>query len=141
VRVDQTTNPRFSICQSPIQSYIFERNCCLRRKHFKHGKTVRRENLRCQIVFKVENADESSLVDQWESQDGTGATLSDIRIGGKRILRRCIIENHGLTRAQNIPNEGLWQRGRNGCITFPHVNGYFVSLRSCFRVYQQFVTS
>ena len=67
--------------------------------------------------------------------------LNDVGIGRKRILRRCIIENHGLTGAQDVLNKGLRQCARTGCITFAYVNGYILSVRSRFRVYRQFVTS
>jgi hypothetical protein len=81
VGVNQTPDLRFAICESPIKSYILERDCPLRRKHLQHSEAIRCENLRCQIVFKVENADQSSLVDHWETQNGTGAVLNDVGIG------------------------------------------------------------
>src|SRR5262249_6347090 len=67
IGLDQTPDLRFPICQRPIKSYILERDCPLRRKHLQHSEAIGRENLRGHIVFKVENADESSLVGHWET--------------------------------------------------------------------------
>src|SRR5215471_20393281 len=99
VGVDQTSNLSFPIFEVAIKPRILERDCRLRRKHLQHRDSFGRENARNEIVFKIENADESSLVYQWQTENGTGATLNDVGIGSKRILRRCIVENHGLLRA------------------------------------------
>src|SRR5262249_32807632 len=96
---------------------------------------LRRENVWRQTVFEVENADEFCLIDQWQTENGTGATLSDVGIGRKRVLSRCIIENHGLSRAHGIANERLRQCPRNLRTAFPHMHDYILSPRGCLRVY------
>src|SRR6516165_11729084 len=96
VGVDQAPNLPFAICQIEIELRILKRNRGLRSKHLQDRDAFGRENARSQIVFKIENADELSLVDQWQTENGPGATSDDVRIGSKRILRRCIIKNHGL---------------------------------------------
>src|SRR6516225_10132759 len=87
VGVDQTPNLLFAICQIEIEPRILKRNRGLRSKHLQHRDAFGRENARRKIVFKIENADELSLVDQWQTENGTGATLNDVRISSKGILR------------------------------------------------------
>src|SRR5262249_25389397 len=89
---------------------------------------------------KVENSDDFSLVDQWQTEDGSGAAPSDIRIGGKRALRRCIIDNHGLSRPYCIANDRLRQRDWTACTALLQVHGYIFSARCCLCVYPQFLT-
>src|SRR6516164_2045624 len=105
IGIDQMSDLPFAIFEVAIKPRILERDCRLGRKHFQHGDAVRGEYVRRQIVFKVENSDDFSLVDQWQTEDGTGAAPNDIRIGGKRALRRCIVDNHGLSRPHCIANE------------------------------------
>src|SRR5262249_61790823 len=94
VGVDQAPDLPFAVCQFEIEPRILKRNCGLRSKHLQHRDALGRENARRQIVFKIENADEFSLVDQWQTENGAGATPNDGGIGRKRILRRCIVENY-----------------------------------------------
>src|SRR6516162_974627 len=102
VCVDQSADLSFTIFEVAIEPRVLERDCRLRRKHLQHHDALRRENARCQIVFKIENANDLSLVDQWQTENGTDVTLNNIGIGRKRALRRRIIENHGLSRAYYI---------------------------------------
>src|SRR5215813_5590968 len=88
VGVDQTPNLSFAICQIEIEPRILKRNRGLRSKHLQHRDAFGRENARRKIVFQIENTDEFSLVDQWQTENGTGATPNDVRISSKRILRR-----------------------------------------------------
>ena len=76
----------FAIFEIAI-NHLQEGDCCLRRKHLQHCDTVRSENVRRQIVFKVERTDEFALVNQWQTENGTGAPLNDIGIGRRRTLR------------------------------------------------------
>src|SRR5215475_4399479 len=85
VGVDQTPNFPFAICQIEIEARILKRNRRLRSKHLQYRDAVRRENVRRQVVFKIENADEFALVDQGQAENGTGTTLNNVGIGSKRI--------------------------------------------------------
>ena len=62
VGIDQATDLPFAIFEIAIKPRVFERDCCLRRKQFQHRDAARSENVWRQIVFKVENTDELSLV-------------------------------------------------------------------------------
>ena len=42
--------------------------------------------MRGQIIFKVEHADEFGLVNQRQTENGTGVMLTNVGIRGKRIL-------------------------------------------------------
>src|SRR5215831_12865395 len=111
VGVDQTPNLPFAICQIEKEPRILERNRGLRGEHLQHRDALGRENARSQIVLKIENADEFSLVDQWQTENGAGATLNDVGIASKRTLRRSIVENHGLMSAHCVTNERLRHHG------------------------------
>src|SRR5262245_28602647 len=87
VGVDQTPNLPFAICQIEKEPRILERNRGLRGEHLQHRDALGRENARSQIVLKIENADEISLVYQWQTENGPGATPNDVGIGRKRVLR------------------------------------------------------
>src|SRR5262249_46674410 len=86
VRVDQAPDFSFTIREVAIKPRILQRDRRLRRKQLQYRDALRRENMRCQIVLKVENADELPLIDQWQTENGTDATLNDVGIGRKRIL-------------------------------------------------------
>src|SRR5262245_31391989 len=111
VGVDQTPNLSFAIFEVTIKPRILERDRGLRRQHLQHRDALARKNARSQAVFKLQNADQFSLVDQWQTKYGTGTTLADVGIGSKLILRRCVVENHGLLRAHCVTNERLRQHG------------------------------
>src|SRR5262249_9095886 len=130
VGVDQTPNLPFAIFEVTIKPRVLEGDRRLRRKHLQHHDARRGENARHQIVFKVENADEFSPIDQGRAENGTDAALNDVRIGSKRVLRQCIIKNYGLLGAYRIANERLWQGDCNWCAAFPHLHGYILSASS-----------
>src|SRR5262249_46838832 len=88
VGVDQKPNLSFAIFEVAIKPRILERDRRLRRQHLQHRDALGRENARSQMVFKIENANQFSLVDQWQTENGAGTTLNDVGIGRKRILRR-----------------------------------------------------
>src|SRR5215470_8146554 len=68
VGVDQAPDLSFAICQIEIKPRILQRNRGLRSKHLQHRDAPGRENARRQIVFKIENADQFSLIDQWQTE-------------------------------------------------------------------------
>ena len=54
VGVRQAPNFCFASPEIAIKPRILERDCCLRRKHFQYGDQASIENVRREIVFKVE---------------------------------------------------------------------------------------
>ena len=93
-----------------------------------------------QIVFKVENTDEFSLVDQWQRENGARATLKDVGIGRERILRRCILENHSFLSTHYVVHKRLRHCGRSfGTVLESY--GYVTFASSRLRLYSQLVTS
>ena len=74
----------------------------------------RSENVRRQTIFKVENTDEFTLVDQWQTENGSRTSLNDIGISRERILRHRILENHVLPGAHHVAHDGLRQVGGAG---------------------------
>src|SRR5215813_8187693 len=78
VGVDQTPNLSFAIFEVAIKPRILERDCRLRRQHLQHRDALGRENAWSQMVFKIENANQFSLVDQWQTENGAGTTLNDV---------------------------------------------------------------
>src|SRR5262245_9312426 len=139
VGVDQTPNLSFAIFEVAIKPRILERDRGLRRQHLQHRDALGRENARSQIVFKIENTDEFSLVDQWQTKYGTGATLADVGIGSKRILRRCIVENHGLLRAHCVTNQRLRQHGWSVSL-LSQLHDHILSASGRFRIDVQLFT-
>src|SRR5262245_29016438 len=92
VGVDQTPNLSFAIFEVAIKPRILERDRGLRRQHLQHRDALGRENARRQIVFKIENTYELSLVDQWPTKDGTGTRRAGVGLGTRRSLRRRLDE-------------------------------------------------
>src|SRR6266498_2717071 len=122
-----------------IETGLFKRHCGLRREQFEHRDTGRREHARCEVVLEIEHPDEVALVDQWQTENGTGATLHQVRIGRKQILRCCILEDHGISSTHDVPNERLRQRGF-GMVTVSEVHGYIRSTSGRLRLYLQLIT-
>src|SRR5262249_11673629 len=105
IGIDQTSNLPFAIFEVTIKSRVLEGDRRLRCEYLQHCDALRGENARRLIVFKIKNADELSPIDQWRTENGTGAALNDVRIGSKRLLRQGVVKNHRLLGAYRIANE------------------------------------
>src|SRR5262249_42173448 len=94
VGVNQAPDLRFAFCEMAVQMGILQRDRGLRGEQLQHRDPSGRENARGQGVLEVENPYQLALVEQRHAENGTSMVLPDVRIGGKRILSRGIVENH-----------------------------------------------
>ena len=62
-----------------------------------------------------------------------------VRIGRKQILRRSILEDHGISSTHDVPDERLRQRG-SGVAAAREINSYIRSTGGRLRLYLQLIT-
>src|ERR1700722_16355414 len=75
------------------------------------------------MVFQIEYAHQLALLRNRKTEDGLGTALLDIRVVGKRILSRCIIQNHFPPRSEHILQYGFGnRRSRNWLLMQFHLD-------------------
>src|SRR5262249_31326419 len=102
VRVDQAPDLRFALCEVAVQTGILQRDRRLRGEQLQHRYPARRKDARCQVVLKVENADELGLRDQGQAENGASLAVPDVGIGSKLGLHRGVVENNVILGAKGI---------------------------------------
>ena len=107
-----------------VETGILQRDRGLRGQQRQHRTPGRREDVRRQGVFEIEHAGEPGLVEQRYAEDGPGVLRAHVRIGGKRVRGRGIVEQHAVPRADDILDDGLGQRRRgHGLVCQTHDDG------------------
>ena len=79
VGVDEASDLRLPFLKIAVQPRILKRNRGLRRQQFQRRHPSRSEDVRSEIVLKVERPDELGLCDQGQAEYGSRAAVADIR--------------------------------------------------------------
>ena len=113
VGVDQAPDLRFALGKVAVQAGILQCARRLRGEQLQNRDTGRREDAGRQVILEIESADALGLIDQGQAENGTRLVLLEVRIGGKRVLYRGIVEKDALAGAQGMVDDRMRQRGRS----------------------------
>ncbi len=121
VGIDQALDAGMVFPHVGIESRIFQRDGSLGGQQFQHLDPVRGKGMGGQIVFQVEQADQGGLAKNGQAQHGLGVLSRKVRVGRKRVRLGGIHEQHMLTAAPDILENGLGER--RGAGMPPDVHG------------------
>ena len=112
VGVDQPPDLGLALLKLAVQPAVFERDGRLGGQHLEERDPRGREDARSEPVLEVEQRDQRTLFHQGQAEHRAHARCANVLVGGVRIARRGIGENHGLARACRITDNGLGKLGR-----------------------------
>src|SRR5882757_11191782 len=95
------------LLQVRIEVSVLQRDRGLGSDQLQHCASGRRERARGQVILEVEHADQRGLPDQRQAEKGPDVIAMDVLIGGKRVLRRGIVQNHALLCPYDVVEDGV----------------------------------
>src|ERR1700737_1354780 len=95
------------LLQVRIEVSVLQRYRGLGGDQLQHCASGRREHPRGQVILEGEHADQRGVPDQRQAENGADAIAADVCIGGKRALRRGIVQNHALLCPYDVVEDGV----------------------------------